>query len=463
MKKWLTTLTIVLISLTHLSEAAQFKTERWQTSKGSRVIFYKAMDVPMLYVNMAFAAGSAYDGDRFGLSSLTTQMLNQGNGKLNALQVAERLADVGAQYENKTSRDLIALQLKTLTAEEALNQAIDTFSLIINKPQFRQDAFNRQKNQQLITIAKTQESPDDVANIVFFNKLYQNHPYAHSINGNTESVRALTLKQVRDFYNRYFVASNAVIVLVGAIDSDKAHQIAERLTEGMAKGEPAPMVAKAMPLQAQEDIVVPFPASQTSLRLGQTGIAHSDPDYFPLMVGNYILGGGSLVSRLAEEVREKKGLTYDITSQFLPMPGNGPFIISLSTKNKQASEALRITEETLANFLANGPTEEEIIAAKQYLVGSYPLSLASNGNIASILLLTAFYHLPDDYLDTYIAHIENVSLEDIKKAFNKHIQKDKLLLVAVGETTLSALKRSAKPDNSQPAPSAKQLGTATLP
>jgi len=446
MKKFLALMAIMTFSL---AQASSFKTERWQTSKGARVVFYKAMDVPMLYVNVAFAAGSAYDGNQFGISALTAELLDQGNGNLNSSQIAEKLADVGAQYNNETSRDMAVLQLKTLTEQDALTQAVDALSLIINKPTFRQDAFNRQKNQQLIAIAKDQESPDEVANIVFFNKLYQNHPYAHAINGNTASVRALTVKQIRDFYSRYYVGNNAVIVLVGAIDSEKAHQIAEQLTQGLPKGEAAAAIPKAPRERRREDVMVAYPSSQNSLRLGQIGISHADPDYFPLMVGNYILGGGSLVSRLSQEVREKRGLTYGISSQFIPMPGDGPFIISLSTKNNQTTTALQLTEETLASFLATGPTGDELMAAKQYMVGSYPLSLASNGNIAGILLRTTFYHLPEDYLDTYIARVENVSLADIKKAFDSHIQQDSMLLVSVGAEPPSANK-DGKPNTNKP-------------
>jgi zinc protease len=420
------------MTLFQTSQASQIKTESWETSKGTRVVFYKAMDVPMLYVNVAFAAGSAYDGERFGLSALTSDLLDQGNGKLNASQVAEQFADVGSQYNNEVSRDMASLQLKTLTEERALNQSMETLALIINKPQFKQEAFNRQKNQQLMAISKSQDSPEDVANIVFFNKLYQSHPYAHSINGNASTVKDLNVKHVRDFYRRYFVASNAVIVLVGAIDSEKAHKLAEQLTQDLPKGEPAPAIPKATSLNTNPNVSVPYPSSQTMLRLGQTGIGSNDPDFFPLMVGNYILGGGSLTSRLAQEVREKNGLTYGVSSQFIPMPGTGPFFISLSTKNSQAGTALKLTEDTLKTFLAKGPTEEELMAAKQYLVGSFPLSMASNGNIASILLHMAFYRLPEDYLDTYLARVEAVSLEDIKKAFDKHVQPNNLLLVTVG-------------------------------
>jgi zinc protease len=433
MKTWLTLIALLSFTLTETSEARSFKTERWQTANGAQVVFYQAMEVPMLDINVAFAAGSAYDGQHFGLSALTTELLAEGSANLDATQVAENFADIGAQYNSETSRDMVVLQLKTLTSNEALSQAIDTLSLIINKPAFRQEAFNREKNQQLVAINQLQESPSDVANIIFFNKLYQNHPYAHPVKGTLDSVNSIRLSHVQNFYKQYFVGRNAVIVMVGAIDSDKAHQLADQLTQHLPVGHEAPPISKAPPLTAKETVTVNYPSSQTMLRIGQVGIDHHAADYFPLIVGNYILGGGSLVSKLSLEVREKRGLTYGVVSQFMPMPGDGPFLISLSTQNNQAGTALKTTEKVLKNFLAKGPSDGELTAAKQYLTGSFPLSLASNGSIAGMLLRIAFYHLPDDYLDTYTARIESVTIAEIKKAFDNAIHPDQMLFVSVGK------------------------------
>ncbi|WP_238584262.1 M16 family metallopeptidase, partial [Legionella lansingensis] len=352
---------------------------------------------------------------------------------LDATTIAERLANIGAQFEGESSRDMVVLRLKTLTTQEALKQALDTFTLILTKPDFPQDAFHRAKSQQLLAIAQKQESPEDVANILFFNKLYGDHPYAHPVIGTEESVKAIEPQDVRNFYKHYFVASNTVVVMVGAIDKEKARQLAEQLTKALPRGQAAPTIPKAPQLSASEKLTVNFPSSQTILRLGQIGINHHSLDYFPLTVGNYILGGGTLVSRLANEVREKRGLTYGVVSQFMPMPGDGPFLISLATENKQAITALKITEDTLVQFITEGPNEAELTAAKQYLTGSFPLSLASNSSIASMLLRIAFFHLPDDYLDTYIARVNAVSIADIKKAFQKQVNPNKMLLVSVGK------------------------------
>lgn len=413
--------------------AASFKTEKWTTANGVQVVFYQAMEVPMLDISLAFAAGSAYDGQAYGLSALTADLLNQGNQGESADAIADQLADVGAQLNSDTSRDMSVFSLRTLTKPDAMKPALATFAKVINHPDFPQDAFDREKKQQLVSIEQVKESPDEIANQVFFARLYEGHPYAHPVIGDREHVQALQRQQVVDFYHQYFVGHNAYLVMVGAIDSAQAHQIANQISGSLPAGQAAPAIPKAKPLSKAEQVAVEFASTQTALRLGQLGIDHQDPDYFPLLVGNYILGGGVLVSRLSLEIREKEGLTYGVYSQFSPMPGDGPFLISLSTEQKQTNKALTLTEQVLGEFLEQGPTAQELVAAKQYLIGSFPLSLASNSAIASMLLRVSFYHLPDSFLDQYTQSVEKVSLQQIKQAFDKHVDPSKFLIVKVGK------------------------------
>ena len=434
MRRFSTFTIAVIISFSQQVSATTFKTEKWLTKNGVQVVFYPAMEVPMLDISVAFKAGSAYDENHYGLSNFTTQMISQGSSGKDATAMAEALANTGSQFNTETNRDMVVFSLRTLTSIESLEQSTHLFSQIINHPDFPDNAFEREKKQLLMAIEQSEESPDDIANINLFKSLYHQHPYAHSVKGTTATVSALNKKQLIDFYKQYYVSTNAVLVMVGAIDLQKAHQIADQLTQDLSKGNPAPNIPQAMQLTKAEKINIQFPSSQTIIRLGQIGIDHKNPNYFPLMVGNYILGGGSLVSRLAVEVREKRGLTYGVNSQFTPMPGNGPFIISLSTKNNQTSNALKITEETLNQFINDGPTKQELESAKQYLTGSFPLSLGSNSAIASLLLRMAFYHLPDNYLDTYLARINAVTVDEIKQAFKQQVQPDKFSLVTVGRS-----------------------------
>lgn len=430
--KVILTLLIVIYAQNALSNT--FNTEKWTSKNGVKVVFYQANEVPMLNISMAFAAGSAYDGSQFGLSALTAQLMDQGNAGKSATAIAESLADNGAQYNVQTSKDMTVFSLKSLTNEAALNQSIQTFVQIIAHPDFPDVAFENEKRQQLMAIEQTQESPDDVANLNFFQILYQDHPYAHPVSGTLSSVQQIKKQQVIDFYKKYYVTSNAVLVLVGNIDSAKAHQLVDQLTGDLKLGPAAKLTPKAHQLEKAEKLNIPFPSSQTVVRLGQVGIDHQNPDYFPLYVGNYILGGGNLVSRLFLEVREKRGLTYGVDSKFVPMPGEGPFIISLSTKTNQANTALEITQKTLSRFIASGPNKDELKSAKKYLTGSFPLSLSSNGDIAALLTRMAFYNLPDNYLETYVAKINAVTSAQIAEAFKKQINPNKLLLITVGQS-----------------------------
>ncbi|WP_454785653.1 M16 family metallopeptidase [Legionella sp. WA2024007413] len=424
----------LMIGLSHTTTASTFKTEKWLTKNGVQVVFYPAMEVPMLDISLAFAAGSAYDENQFGLSALTSRVMNQGNAGQDANQIAESLADVGAQYKAEINRDMVIFSLRTLVDPEALPKAATTFAQIINHPDFPDEAFAREKKQLLMTIEQRQESPEEIANLHFFQTLYQQHPYAHPVNGTAETVNAINMSQVIEFNKRYYVAKNAILVMVGAINSETAHQLADQLTQELPEGHSAPPIPPATQLTHADTVKIPFPSTQTVIRLGQIGIDHHAPNYFPLIVGNYILGGGALVSQLAIEVREKRGLTYGIDSQFVPMSGKGPFLISLSTKNNQTQNALEIIQNVLRTYINKGPTDEELNAAKQYLTGSFPLSLSGNRSIANILLRIAFYHLPEDFLDTYTARINAVTKEQIKQAFQQQVNPDKLLLLTVGKS-----------------------------
>ena len=329
---------------------------------------------------------------------------------------------------------MAVFNLRTLTRKEELTQSTTTFAQIINHPDFLNDAIEREKKQFYMAITQEKSSPDSLATEIFFENLYQDHPYAHPVNGTEQSIAKINRQDIIQFYKKYYVAKNATLVIVGALDSRNAHQLANKLSQDLAPGEQAMPVSKASALTTAKQVHQPFPSSQTAVRLGQLGINHQNPNYFPLMVGNYILGGASLTSQLAIEVRGREGLSYSIDSQFVPMPGPGPFLIALATQNQQAKAAIALTEKVLKNYVKNGPSEDELKAAKNYLNGSFPLSLASNKVIASLLLRMNFYHLPANYLDTYLDNINKVTREDIKRAFQQELNPEKLLQVTVGQS-----------------------------
>ncbi|MEZ0316947.1 MAG: M16 family metallopeptidase, partial [Methylophilaceae bacterium] len=256
------------------------------------------------------------------------------------------------------------------------------------------------------------------------------HPY--SLDEEPETIAAIKRDDLQKFYGTYYGAKGAVIALIGDMSRAQAEQLAERISVGLPQvAATSPLPAVPYPDQAKEDRI-PHPASQSHILLGYPGVKRGDADYFPLYVGNYILGGGGFVSRLTEEVREKRGLVYSVYSYFMPMSELGPFQVGLQTKRDQADAALKLVHETLDKFIADGVTEKELKAAKQNITGGFPLRLDSNAKILDYLAVIGFYKLPLTYLDDFSAQVSKVTAGQIKDAFNRRIKADKLVTIVVG-------------------------------
>lgn len=408
------------------------KIERWQTAGGARVMFVQAPELPMLDIEVVFDAGSARDQEAGGLSLLTNALLPDGAGDWSADQIAERLESVGAEVDVGVGRDMAWVSLRTLTEPEALHSATETFAAIVANPRFNQGDFDRNLEAMRIALSRDEQSPSSVASKRFFRTLYGDHPYAGYRGGTLESLARLTPAEVVAFYRRYYVASNAVVAIVGAIDRPQAARLAEQLISQLPAGEHAPSLPEVkIPVKGVE-VIQPFPSSQSHILLGQPGVYRGDPDYFSLYVGNHILGGSGLISQLSEEVREKRGLSYSIYSYFSPMRRSGPFVVGAQTQNARVDEALTVIRQTLQRYLDEGPSEAELAAAKQNITGGFPLRIASNSKILGYLAMLGFYDQPLDYLDTFVTRINAVSREQIREAFIRRVDPARFVTVVVG-------------------------------
>ena len=287
----------------------------------------------------------------------------------------------------------------------------------------------------MVALKNERQSPSSVAEKTFYANLFQQHPYHSPPTGKETTVAELTVGDVSAFYERFYVAKNAVIAIVGAIDRAQAEQIANRLTSNLRAGEPAPELPDVGPATSAEKIRRDFPSTQSHILIGQPGMRRGDPDYFPLYVGNHVLGGSGFGSRIVEEIREKRGLAYSSYSYFLPMRKDGPFIIGMQTRNGEADQALQILNETLTGFVNEGPTAEELLHAKKNITGGFPLRIDSNKDIIEYIGMIGFYGLPLDHLQTFNAKINAVTAEQIRDAFQRRVHPDKLLTVVVGKNT----------------------------
>ncbi len=410
----------------------QINIRSWHTSKGSKVVFVQASELPMLDVHVVFDAGSARDGDLPGLASFTNHMLDKGAGEWTTDQIAERFDSIGASIGSSSERDMAVLSLRCLTEEAIQNKALATLQAILQQPRFPAQDIERERKQLLIGLQNQQQSPAEIVEKLFYEKLYGQHPYASPVSGTMDSAKKLSREAMLQFYKQYYVASNAVIAMVGDIDEARAKQIAEQLTAGLAIGEKAKRVAAVPDLSKAVTVTHQHPSTQTHIMMGQPGMKRGDKDYFALYVGNHILGGSGFSSRIVEEIREKRGLAYSSYSYFIPMRDKGPFLLGLQTQNTQAEEALKVLRETLEKFIKEGPTDDELDHAINNITGGFPLRVDSNKDIVGYLAMLGFYNLPLDYLQTFNKHVRQVTREKIMQAFRSRIQPDRMVTVMVG-------------------------------
>ena len=406
--------------------------EYWITSAGAEVYYVHAPELPMVDIQIVFDAGSSRDEDALGIAMLTNSLLADGANGDDADKISNDFESLGAIYATDIGYDSASLQLRSLTESELLKSAIANLKKVLSAPDFPTDALERRQSQMLIGIKAKQQSPAAIAKDAFMKATYQSHPYAKPSEGTETSVKAIKRKDIVSFYKKHYTAKNSMIAIVGAVSHELAKQISEDISAGFNDGEKASPIRAVENLEEPQSIFIEYPSAQTHILVGQPGMKRGDPDYFSLYVGNHILGGGGMVSRLFEEVREKRGLSYSAYSYFSPMLFKGPFTAGLQTKTDQADEAISVLLENIKNYIEQGPTEEELIAAKKNITGGYPLRIDSNSKILNYVVVIGYYKLPLDYLETFNNNVEAVTIESIKDAFKRRLSPDKLVMVKVG-------------------------------
>ena len=413
---------------------AALNIQHWQTSTGAAVYFVENHSLPMIDLSVNFAAGSAYDpAEKSGLAGVTKYMMSLGAGGLGEDVISNQLSDVGAGLGGDFDLDRAAFKLRTLSSNKEKSQALATLKTILQQPDFSEKVLAREKARMIASLQEAATQPESIASQAFMTALYGTHPYAQDGDGTEASIKQLKREDLVHFYQQFYGAKGAVIALIGDLTREEANQMAENLTSGLPAATQAHSIAPVALPTAPVEKRIPHPASQSHILLGYPGTKRGDPDLFPLTVGNYILGGGGFVSRLTEEVREKRGLVYSVYSYFSPMQAFGSFQIGLQTKKEQADEALKVVHATLDKFLKNGVTEQELKAAKSNMIGGFPMRIDSNKKILDYLSVIGFYKLPLNYLDEYNQKVAAVTAAQIKEAFNRRVKPEHFVTVVVGE------------------------------
>ncbi|HRE15991.1 MAG TPA: pitrilysin family protein [Rhodocyclaceae bacterium] len=403
--------------------------QQWTTPNGARVLFVETRALPILDVKIDFAAGSMFDpAGKSGVAALTRGILDLGAGVLDENAIADRLADLGAGIGGGADTDRASVSLRTLVAPERRKPALELLAMVVSEPRFEPAVIEREQARTIAGLKEALTLPGSVAGKAFWSALYPSHPYGQQ--ATPESVGSVSRADLQAFYQRYYTARNANLTIVGAISRAEAEKIAADLTTRLPAGEPAPL-PEAPKIPKGELQKLEHPATQAHIYIGLPAIERGHPDTYALLVGNYSLGGGGFVSRLMKEVRDKRGYAYNVHSGFVRMRQAGPFQINLQTKRAQANEAMKLSRSILEQFVKDGPSEEELAAAKANIVGSFPLGLDSNQKILDSVSAIGFFGLPLDYLARFQQNIAAVTVSDVRRAFARHVRPEQLITIMV--------------------------------
>lgn len=397
---------------------------------------------PVIALSASFPAGAAYDpAGKSGMAALAAYLLNEGAGKMNADAFQEALAIHGIKLDVAPSRDTLTITLLTTTANA--KEAFRLLGLALNKPRFDADAVTRVRLQMMQANDLGREDPYTVADIGFHSLYFGPFTYGRPVGGDTRGLASISAQDLRSFAKTHWVRGGLKIAVAGDISAAALVPLIKStfadLPEEAPPLPPAPLRPGAPGLH-----ILPMDVPQPSVVFGQAGLLRSDRDFIAGMIANYILGGAGSGSRLTRELRESRGLTYDIVTDLVPYRRAGVVIGTVATRKTAVRQTIALVKEVLRKYAADGPTAQELADAKQYINGSFPLSFTSNADIAAQLGAFQELGLPPDYLERRAALVNAVSLGDVRRVARRLYDPAKLTIVVAG---------SLKSGNTEPADS----------
>jgi zinc protease len=418
--------------------------QHWVQASGAKVFLLESPVIPMVDVQLDFDAGSRRDPrEQAGLASTMAAMSDKGvlaqpgRPALDENALSEAWADLGAGFGATATQDRLSFSLRSLTYPDLLPKAVQLAARQLSAPAFPDPIWQRERERLSAAIRQANTRPATLAQQAFSSAVYGSHPYGAQV---TEATLArISTADMRQRYALSVRPCQAQVTVVGAVNRAQADSLVTELLAGLPGTDcPAlPAVAEVAPLEKASEQQIAFDSAQAQVLIGQPGIRRDDPDYFALTVGNYILGGGGFVSRLTNEVREKRGLSYSAYSYFSPALHAGAFTVGLQTRPDQAAQAVQVARDVIAQFVANGPTEAELQAAKDNLIGGFALRIDSNRKLLDNVANIAWNGLPLDYLDTWTQAVDKVSVADIRQAFAHHLQPERMVTVVLGASPAS--------------------------
>jgi zinc protease len=420
----------LLISVAVPAAANAITVRAVQSPSGVETWLSEEHSIPMIAVSIAFPAGSAYDpSDKPGLATLVASLLDEGAGDLPSEAFKQALEARAIRIGASADKDYLTVSMTTL--KENADEAFRLLGLVLSRPRFDSEAVERMRVAILASLKSEDEQPGTVASKAWFATYFGTHPYAHSDSGTPSGVQGITINDIRNFAADHLVRERVKMAVAGDITDADLRRYVQQLFASMPMKPVAP-VARATDAPRPSTNTIPRNEPAPVAVFGFPGPMRLDADFIPTFVANYILGGGGFSSRLMDEVRDKRGLTYGISTYIADYRSSALIMGSVQSEKSKITTALDVTKSELARFARDGATAKELADAKTYLTGSYPLGLDSNAKIARTLNAYQRQGLTADYVDKRNALIQGVTLAQVNAMAKKWYDPSKLVVVIAG-------------------------------
>jgi len=434
-----TVISFALCMFTFSAHALDVK--RSVLDNGMTLMIVERHNLPVVKVSVGINAGNLYeDEDKAGLAALVASLLNDGTKNRTSQQISEEIEFVGGSVGASGGDDYITVSLSVLKKD--IDLGFDLLSDIILNPIFPEEELSKKIERTKAGLKASEENPGFLASRDFKKAVFGSHPYGRLISGTVETLDAIKRDDLVDFHEQYYLPNNSIMAVVGDITADEVKQQIDKYFKLWRSSQiAAPSLRTPVMQKERKFISIDKDLTQANIILGHLGVSRDNPDYYSLSVMNYILGGGGFASRLMQNIREEKGLVYDIHSYFSPDKYSGSFQVSLQTKNESANTAIEEVLQEINRIRSEAVSDMELSDAKSFLTGSFPMRIETSARIAGFLVAVEYYGLGLDYIDNYPQFINNVTQEVILKAAQKYLDPENYTLVIVADQDKAALKK----------------------
>lgn len=407
-------------------------------SNGLKLMLVEQSDLPIVQMQFVFQTGATYDPvEKPGVFNLMMRMMDAGTKKRSLLEISDEFAFLGSRFSASTNYDGTFISVTSLKKD--LDKTLEITTDILQNSIFPETEFIRIKNETLTGLVQQKDRPEVIVGKVFSKILYgETHPYGNPVDGTEESVKNISIEDVRMLFDKFIHPDNATLIVVGDVKMNELKSLLEKHLKAWKNGENK--IGNIPPVKAEFIpgiyIVDKAKAPQSQIRVGSIGVQRNTFDYFALEVMNMILGG-AFNSRINWNLREQKGYTYGARSNFAFRKEAGPFSAGGGFKSSVTDSCVYEILTEIKKMRDTDVTDEELEFAKNSLVRGFPRTFETLGQIAGYLGSSVLYNLPDDYYNSYIQNIEKVTVQNVRAVSEKYLQPDKMVIVIVGDVELN--------------------------